>query len=278
MYISKAELESYARDGYLLKPAYFSGEEILVMKEQLDTVFSAGGPERILEDNGIVRSVYGVHKSNEVFRRLVRHPKLIQPAMEILESRVYVHQFKINAKAAMGGDIWEWHQDFIFWNKEDGVPEPRVVNMSIFLDEVTEFNGPLMVIPGSHRRGMIDMNSKTPAARRKDDPAWTTNLTADLKYSLSRAEIAALIASNGIAAPKGPAGSLLLFDANLFHGSNSNMSPFNRAMIIVTYNSVENVPRAVNNPRPEFLAARDYLPLEPLPDDCLTALAEARFQ
>lgn len=269
MYISKDDLTAFARDGYLLKPAYFSEAEVETMKGELNAVFHEDAPHRILENNGFVRSVYGVHVSNEIFRRLVRHPKLLGPAMEILQSQVYVYQFKINAKAAMGGDIWEWHQDFIFWNKEDGLREPRIVNMSIFLDDVTEFNGPLMFIPGSHQSGMVDMSAGTPSAGNKDVPAWTSNLTADLKYSSAREVIAELTSRGGIVAPKGPAGSLLLFDANIFHGSSSNMSPLNRAMIIVSYNSVNNLPEEMENPRPEFLVSRDYSPLAPLAEDCL---------
>ena len=160
-------------------------------------------------------------------------------------------------------------QDFVFWSKEDGLRKPEVVNMTVFLDDVNEFNGPLMIIPGSHKSGLIDVNPATKTKISSGDSGWVTNLTADLKYAVNREIVANLVSNNGIVAPKGPAGSVLLFDANVFHGSSSNMSPFDRRVIIVTYNSVANIPQLPKNPRPEFLVARDYSALKPLPEDSL---------
>ena len=54
---------------------------------------------------------------------------------------VYVHQFKLNAKAAFEGDVWQWHQDYGTWARDDGMPEPRAMNIAVFLDEVLPING-----------------------------------------------------------------------------------------------------------------------------------------
>ena len=145
------------------------------------------------------------------------------------------------------------------------------MSAAIFLDEVTEFNGPLLLIPGSHRAGVIDTSAKQTvlADHYADDdgsdrPSWISNLTADLKYSLGKDEISRLVQTNGIEAPKGPAGTVLLFDANIAHASTNNISPFDRVVTLITFNSVENIPVDVPNPRPEFLVSRDYAPVTPL--------------
>ena len=91
------------------------------------------------------------------------------------------------------------------------------MNLMIFLDEVTEFNGPLMLIPRSHRHGMIDVE----AAR--GNGGWQDNVAADLKYSLDREAVAKLVTEGGITAPKGPRGSVLLFHPNLAHASAPNL-------------------------------------------------------
>jgi ectoine hydroxylase len=80
----------------------------------------------------------------------------------MLKSDANVHQFKINSKAAYRGDVWEWHQDYIFWQREDGMPTARVVNAVVFLDDVNEFNGPLLLIPTSHHLGVIDVPAYDP--------------------------------------------------------------------------------------------------------------------
>ena len=61
----------------------------------------------------------------------------------------------MNGKAAFGGDVWQWHYDFATHHREDGTPKPLALNLHIFLDDVTEFNGPLWFVRGSHRHGPV---------------------------------------------------------------------------------------------------------------------------
>jgi ectoine hydroxylase len=262
MYLTDEQVRSYREDGYLILPGCFSEEEVAEMNGELPAIFAEDTPARVLEKgSGQVRSVYGSHRGNECFAGLVRDARLLEPARDILEGDVYVHQFKINAKLAFVGDVWEWHQDYIFWQKEDGMPTARVINVVLFLDEVTEFNGPLLFIPGSHRAGVVD-----PGQRKNEEagaPAWAADVSADLSYTLTREMIAGMVRERGMVAPKGPAGSVLLFDANVAHGSGPNMSPFDRKLLLVTYNSVHNVPEPRENPRPEFLCSRDHTPVRP---------------
>ncbi len=56
----------------------------------------------------------------------------------------------------MVGDWWEGHQDYTYWKKDDGMPEPNVLTAMIFLNDVTEFNGQMLLIPKSHMAGVID--------------------------------------------------------------------------------------------------------------------------
>jgi len=272
MCLTNDEMKLYKEQGYLFMPALFSRTEVEIMKEQLPTVFAEASPRRILEKQGnMVRSVYGLHRTNEVFKRLSQHPRLVDTAMQLLDSDVYIYQFKVNAKAALGGDVWEWHQDFIFWQKEDAMQTPRVINAAVLLDDMTEFNGPIFLIPGSHSDGVIDMNARHANGNGNGNgtPSWINDLTTDLKYSLSKEVIENLVRTKGIVAPKGPAGSVLFFDANIVHASPSNLSPFDRAVAFVTYNSVENIPAEVEKPRPDFLVDRQVIPIVPLGDDAL---------
>jgi ectoine hydroxylase-related dioxygenase (phytanoyl-CoA dioxygenase family) len=273
MQLTQEQLQKYEDNGFVLLPECFSKAEVHRMKIQLPIIFAEDTPKRVFEEEGkTVRAVHGVHKTDEIFQRLSRHPQLVQPAMQLIGSKVYIYQFKINAKAAFRGDIWEWHQDYIFWRKEDGVPTSRLVNAVVLLDDMNEFNGPLFVIPGSHKEGMIDVvarNTSSQSEAKIKRPAWMSNFSAKLKYSLNRELVADLVLKYGIHSIKASAGSLLLFDSNIVHASPSNISPFNRSIVIVTYNSIENIPLPVPNPRPEFLVSFDYQPVEPLSENAL---------
>ena len=283
MVFTARHLEEYRREGFCLIPDTFSREELANLHDALPSVLSEPSLRRVVEKDGqSVRSVYGSHQTHETFGRLVRHPRLLSAAESILGGSVYVYQFKINIKAPFAGDVWEWHQDYIFWREEDGMPTSRVVNVALYLDAVTEFNGPLFFIPRTHVQNAIDVASRdadvaqTIEAAYGSHSSWLSNLTADLKYSLPRELVAKLATRHGLVSAKGPAGSLLFFDANLVHASPSNVSPFPRAMVVVTYNSVENAPPPRKDVRPDFLASRDPTPLVPLDDDALTAPGVAR--
>ena len=128
------------------------------------------------------------------------------------------------------------------------------MNVAIFLDEVNEFNGPLMFIPGSHRQGALTAGHDTSTTSY---PLWT----------LSKQTIGELVARGGIVAPKGPPGSMILFHGCLVHASTSNLSPWNRVSVYLSLCAVSNHIRRFK--RPEYIAHRDFAPIATLPDDCL---------
>ncbi len=271
MLLSDEQVKAYHDDGCLLLPCLFSPPELDVLKAAAAEEMRLDSERRVLEKAGnVVRSVYGCHAVHDVFRRLACHPRIVEPAMQLLGGEIYVHQFKLNAKAAFGGDVWQWHQDFIFWLHEDGVPAPALVNSVVFFDEVTEFNGPLFLIAGSHQEGVLGPRAlEGQPEGYQDAPAWISNLTADLKYTVPREVVAAMVRKHRLLSAKGGGGSLLFFHPNLLHGSTPNISPFDRSLAIITYNRVDNPPPPREDRRPWFLSARDTAAIAPVADGAL---------
>ena len=89
---------------------------------------------------------------------------MIDPVEQMFGEKVYMHQYKINAKSAFTGDVWQWHQDYGTWKRDDGMPQPRAMNIAIFLDEVMPINGPLMLVPKSQHAG--DLRPRTTSRPR----------------------------------------------------------------------------------------------------------------
>ncbi|MDY6937890.1 MAG: phytanoyl-CoA dioxygenase family protein [Cyanobacteriota bacterium] len=253
MFLTQAQLNCYRERGFLVLENLFSSTEITLLRQEMNQLSDRDTPERILEKSGAVRTIFAPHQYSPAFSTLSHLPRLLEPAQQILESDVYIHQYKLNAKAALDGDRWEWHQDFLYWHKEDSMPEPRAINVVVFLDDVDEFNGPLLVIPGSHRQGTIDLASNC--------SGWQSTLTADLKYKIDKHLLSKLLEDSQIVSIKGSAGFVLLFDCNLFHASAGNLSPQDRFSAFISYNSVENQLQPIDNPRPEFIASRDFTPI-----------------
>ena len=120
------------------------------------------------EKRGAPRTAFAAHLYNEAFGLLGAHPRMINPVEQVFGEKVYMHQYKINAKSAFTGDVWQWHQDYGTWKRDDGMPEPRAMNIAIFLDEVMPINGPLMLVPkepARRRTSRLRMIWKRPRIR-----------------------------------------------------------------------------------------------------------------
>ncbi|WP_103071993.1 phytanoyl-CoA dioxygenase family protein [Aquimarina sediminis] len=257
------QIDQYHDQGFLLIEDIFTKEEIHLMNKELPSILEDDSPRKVKESNGEIRSYYGAHQVNDIYKRLSSKKKLIDPVMQILESKVYIHQTKINFKKALRGEWWEWHQDYPYWKIEDGMTSPRVISVMIYLDDVTEFNGPLMVIPGSHKSGIASFDDKQKFTSNVEKATWTG---ANLKYTIDRSILKKGFEEDNVISVPGKAGSALFFHGNIFHASNCNISPFDRKTYIVTYNSVNNVLDRVEKERPEYLSERDVTPIIPLDD------------
>ncbi|MFC9434490.1 phytanoyl-CoA dioxygenase family protein [Nocardia sp. NPDC057030] len=264
--LSAEDISEYERNGLLVREAGFLAEdELRELSAATPEILDSRGPEVVLERDGTtVRSVYGVHRTFAAVRDLSMHPRLVGAVGQILGGEIYVHQSKLNVKAAFSGDQWEWHQDYINWLRSDGIPRPSLVNVAIFLDAATEFNGPLMFIPGSQRLGLLPGKDRIGMpVNYEDAPSWVNTLTADEKFQVDRDAIRTLAEQGGLFSAKGAAGSVLFFHSNILHASLPNISPFDRKVLILVYNLVDNAPEHVDTPRPEFLAERSPVALVP---------------
>ena len=258
MKLDSQQIEQFEQQGYLFFPGSFSPTEVDVLRNAAREVYSLEREEVWRESNGVARTAFAAHTYNEAFRRLGAHPRLVRPVMDLLQGPVYMHQYKVNAKAAFDGEVWQWHQDYGTWARDDEMPEPRAMNIAVFVDEVTAANGPLLFIPGSHRQGVVEAGHDLETTSY---PLWT----------LDRDTVTALYEQGGCVAPTGPAGSVIMFSSLLVHASPPNISPMDRTIVYLSLCHVDNHIRRFK--RASWIAHRDFAPIEPLDDDCLLALA-----
>jgi ectoine hydroxylase len=257
MRLSPEQLQQFDREGYLFFASLFSREEIRVLNDEVPALYSQRRPENVREKSGeAVRTNFAAHLYSYPFAKLARHPRMVEPIRQLFGEDVYMHQFKINGKAAFDGDVWQWHQDYGTWRADDQMPEARAMNVAIFLDDVTEFNGPLWFIRGSHRPG--------PAPTGLD-----TVTTSYALWTVPNEAVARLAGDGGILSAHGPAGTGLIFGDLMVHGSPANMSPWDRRIFSLILNPIANQQTAFK--RPDYQHHRDFSPVVPLADDCLLA-------
>jgi len=257
MKLTAQQVKEFDESGYLFFANAFSAAEIKVLKQAASDVYQLEREEVWREKSGVARTAFAAHTYNDAFRRLGAHPRLIKPVMQLLDGPVYIHQYKVNAKAAFDGDVWQWHQDYGTWARDDLMPEPRAMNIALFLDDVTAANGPLLFLPGSHKHGVVEAGHDLESTSY---PLWT----------LGRDTVTDLYEQGGCVAPTGEAGSMLLFSSLLVHASPPNISPMDRTIVYLSLCHVDNHIRQFK--RAEWVAHRDFAPIIPLADDTLTEL------
>ncbi|MBO8172944.1 MAG: ectoine hydroxylase [Bacillaceae bacterium] len=263
--LDQEKLDFYEKNGYLFFEKFFSDDEVQKWRQELRNVWEeskhTSAPEIIREpQNDEIRSVFKIHETNDIFNRLSRDRRILDMIMQLLGSEVYIHQSRINFKPGFNGKEFYWHSDFETWHVEDGMPRMRAISCSIALEDNYHFNGPLMVLPGSHKY-FVSCVGQTP------DDHYKQSLKKQEYGVPDHESLTKMVKEFGIDTPTGPAGSLLLFECNIMHGSNGNITPYPRSNIFMVYNSVENglvQPFSGQNPRPDFLGERTIKPLKPI--------------
>jgi ectoine hydroxylase len=168
--LTPQQVRQFEQEGYLFLPDTFTDEEVAVLRDEAELIYRQDRPEIWREKSGAPRTAFAAHLFNEAFSLLGRHPRMIHPVEQLFGEQVYMHQYKINAKASFTGDVWQWHQDYGTWARDDGMPEPRAMNIAVFLDEVMPINGPLMLVPRSHTHGVLSAGHDTTTTSY---PLWT---------------------------------------------------------------------------------------------------------
>lgn len=271
--LTREQYDHYERNGFLFLEGLLSEEEVAELLEESARLRGGGAeldPQTLFTEmeSGDIRSIFRVHAQSKIMHRLASDRRLAGLAAFLLGDQVYIHQSRLNYKPGFRGKEFYWHSDFETWHVEDGMPRMRALSMSVLLTDNHAYNGPLMLIPGSHKTYVT-----------------TIGETPDEHYrqSLRRQEVGVpdddslthLYEQGGIETPTGRAGSVVIFDCNTMHGSSGNITPLPRSNAFFVFNAVSNqmeAPFGNLEPRPEFVAAReDTTPVGPHPQQLLAA-------
>ena len=259
--LEAADLKHFEDTGYLTIDQLITSEELTLFTDELqrlsrDPEVKADECTVVEAESDEVRSIFDIHRTNEIFRKIANDSRLVDRARQILGTDVYIHQSRINYKPGFVGKEFSWHSDFETWHAEDGMPTPRAVSLSLSLTDNYSFNGPLMIMPGSHKR-YISCVGGTP------EDNYRKSLIMQGAGTPDRQTLSDFADEYGIDVLEGAAGGAIMFDSNCMHASNGNVTPFSRSNIFIVYNSVENAcvePFAAPKPRPEFVGSTDFTP------------------
>lgn len=264
--LTSEQIAFYEANGFLVLENVLSASEVEGFKTAAELLRDGQAPldpatvitEPGKEGAAAVRSVFAIHQQSDVFDALTRDPRLANIARFLLADEVYIHQSRLNYKPAFRGKDFYWHSDFETWHAEDGMPRMRALSMSVMLTDNHPQSGPTMFVPKSHR-SFIACVGETP------DDHYKSSLKKQEYGVPDDASLKRIVEEGGLAAPAPKAGSVVVFDCNTMHGSNSNITPLERMNAFFVFNAWSNrlvAPFAAAKARPEFIAHRNVA--EPL--------------
>ena len=256
--LTRAETEAFEKNGYIILDGVFSANEVAALQAESARMRSGEtrlGPENIITEPGSdeVRTVFRLDEQSDLFDRLARDKRIAGRVSFLLDDEVYLHQSRLNYKPGFTGKEFYWHSDFETWHAEDGMPRMRAISASVLLTDNDALNGPLMLMPGSHRT-FVACAGETPENNHQ------TSLKKQEIGVPSQDSLGRMAQKFGIGYAAGRAGTVILFDCNTLHGSNGNITPFPRSNAFFVYNAWSNrvvAPFAAKAPRPAFLSSRD---------------------
>lgn len=267
--LTAEQIKFYDENGYLVLENLFTPEETKALQHDAVILRSEqrGHPDaNVLEKDGeTVRAAWAVEIDSEACARAYRLPRLLGPIRQLLGEDVYLHQSRLNYKAAGKGDIFQWHQDYASW-VHDGIPRGGhrdMLTVLVMLDDSTPDNGPLTFVPGSHKHGLIESFYDTKTT------SYPLHIVPDdyMEKHFGQTKIVENI---------GPAGTVVLFCGNLVHSSKENTSKEGRRNLYFAYNRDDNRPTqaATRKHKNAYIMNADAFKLGYVDDLALTSYAQ----
>jgi len=244
--LSPRHVALFERDGFVVIPGFFDPEEIAPLQEACKADPTIGRRLRAVADSdGNVQEVIGWTNESADFVGIVpRLARLIEGAATLLGKPVYHWHSKLSMKQPHTPGRWDWHQDYPYWYKE-GCLWPDMLTCMIAVDRLTEANGCVKLVRGSHLAGRVDHVPVGQAVAC--DPQR-------LDLLLQKLETVAVELEPGDAC---------FFHGNTLHASGPNVSEMPRTILHCSYNTIENSPFLPGN------EVHEYRPYEVVPDSWL---------
>ena len=157
------QIDEYHRVGALVVPDVLSQAELAGLRAVTDRFVHDSAAHREhtlvydLEDSHSpeqprVRRIKAPHLHDPAYAAVVRHPGIVACLQSLWGPDVRFDTAKLNMKSAGFGAAVEWHQDWAFYPHTND----DLCAVGVMMDDMDLSNGPLLIVPGSHRGPVFD--------------------------------------------------------------------------------------------------------------------------
>ena len=220
--LQQHQVEHYREAGYLVVEDVVAGGTLDELRRVTDAFLEQARSLRASDDvfdlddghapeRPRIRRIKAPDRQHPAYAALMRSSTVLDVVADLIGPNIRFDHSKLNCKPAGGGAI-EWHQDWAFYPQTND----DMLAVSVMLDDCGADNGPLHVIPGSHRGPILDHHHGGRFIGAID-PA-TAGFDAASAVALT-----------------GPAGSLAVHHVRTVHGSPESRSERPRRLLNLNY-------------------------------------------
>ena len=228
--MTRDQIEFYAENGYLviedaIDAATLRGLRAVIAEFQeeakhvaaSDAVFDVGPSHSAATPE--LRRIKHPTRRHAAFDALMRSALLVDVAAALLGGTVRFDHAKLNFKPAGGNAGIAWHQDWAFYPHTND----DLLAIGVMVEDCTAENGPLMVIPGSHKGPLHDHH-------------WGGVFTGAITENALGADLDRAVALTA------RAGSISIHHVRTLHASGENRSASTRPLLLFSYAAVDAFP------------------------------------
>lgn len=223
--ITETEINSFHEDGYVLRKALFSHDEVAALNDVVNNDASIQDALYGLEDaqGATTELALWHHLGEDIFAAVARSARLVESLERVMGGEMAFYHSKLTLKRPKLGGAWDWHQDYGYWYR-NGYLFPHMASVFIALDPSRKENGCLQVLKGSHALGRIEHGVNK------------GQVGADMvRVEAARERLELVYAEMD-------PGDALFFHGNTLHSSGPNMSDNTRNVLLCCYNRADNAP------------------------------------
>lgn len=225
--IRHEQVQFYRQNGYLVVENILSQAQLTALRDEVDALVAQAA--EVTENNEVydledthssqqprVRRIKTPHRFLPTVGKLSADPKVVSILTRLIGPGVRFQTSKLNMKLAGFGASVEWHQDWAFYPHTND----DLLAVGVLLDDATDANGPMLVVPGSHTGPIYDHHADGYFCGAIDPAASETDFTQTVAITA-------------------PAGSMSFHHVRLLHGSALNRSPHDRRLLLFQYTAVD---------------------------------------
>jgi len=226
--LTQAQIDEYNEVGAIVVPDVLSLTEVQELRRVTDEFVEKS--RAVTQHNDVfdledshtpaqprVRRIKTPHLHHDAYGRLVRHPGIIGALASLWGPNIRFDTAKLNLKSAGFGAPVEWHQDWAFYPHSND----DLAAVGIMMDDMADANGPLMIIPGSHKIPEVFDHHSSGKFCGAMDP---TKKEVDYSKAISLT---------------GKAGSISIHHVRAVHGSALNTSNMDRRLLLFQFRATD---------------------------------------